>query len=139
MYRWRNRLNTEIFLPALVFSALATRRFDAGLDGWLIAATAIIVIGSGVVALPIARWMRVDAKLFCPPMMFSNCGTLGLPLALLAFGEREFPHAMLAVRHHKLDVLHFGCVHDRKRSVLAAHHREPGGHGDGAGYSQQPA
>ncbi|MBK7356657.1 AEC family transporter [Propionivibrio sp.] len=90
-----NRLNTEIFLPALVFSALATRRFDAGLDGWLIAATAIIVIGSGVVALPIARWMRVDAKLFCPPMMFSNCGTLGLPLALLAFGEREFPHAML--------------------------------------------
>lgn len=90
-----NRLNTEIFLPALVFSSLATRRFDATLDGWLVAATAIIVIGSGIVALPIARWMRVDAKTFCPPMMFNNCGTLGLPLALLVFGEGEFSHAML--------------------------------------------
>lgn len=90
-----NRLNMDVFLPALVFVALATRHFDAGLDGWLVAATAIIVIGSGIVALPFARWLHVDAKTFCPPMMFNNCGTLGLPIALLAFGESEFSHAML--------------------------------------------
>ncbi|WP_428604257.1 AEC family transporter [Sedimenticola sp.] len=90
-----NRVNMAIFLPALVFSALATRRFDAQLDGWLILATVVIVVGSGLLALPIARWLVVDAKTFCPPMMFSNSGTLGLPLALLAFGEAAFSNAML--------------------------------------------
>jgi hypothetical protein len=90
-----NRVNTDIFLPALIFSALASRQFDARLDGWLILATSVIVIGSGFVALPMARWLAVDAKTFCPPMMFSNSGTLGLPLALLAFGESEFANAML--------------------------------------------
>ena len=90
-----NRVNMDIFLPALIFSALATREFDANLDGWLVISATVIVIGSGFVALPIARWLAVDAKTFCPPMMFSNSGTLGLPLALLAFGESEFSNAML--------------------------------------------
>lgn len=90
-----NRVNTEIFLPALVFSALAARPFDPRLDGWLILATTLIVIGSGLLALPLARWLAVDVKTFCPPMMFNNSGTLGLPLALLAFGESAFANAML--------------------------------------------
>ncbi len=90
-----NRLNTDIFLPALIFASLSGRTFDAIQDGWLILATTVIVIGSGVVALPVARWLSVDAKTFCPPMMFNNSGTLGLPLALLAFGDQAFSNAML--------------------------------------------
>jgi predicted permease len=37
----------------------------------------------------------VDARTFVPPMMFNNCGNMGLPLAYLSFGERGL--AMMVV------------------------------------------
>jgi predicted permease len=38
----------------------------------------------------------VDVRTFVPPMMFNNCGNMGLPLAVLAFGDAGFP-AMVAL------------------------------------------
>jgi predicted permease len=55
-----------------------------------------VVLGSGLLAWPVARLMRVDARTFVPPMMFNNCGNMGLPLAALAFGEPGFG-AMVAL------------------------------------------
>jgi predicted permease len=55
-----------------------------------------VVLGSGLLSWPIARWIREDARTFVPPMMFNNCGNMGLPLAVLAFGEAGFP-AMVAL------------------------------------------
>jgi predicted permease len=40
--------------------------------------------------------LRVEARTFVPPMMFNNCGNMGLPLSVLAFGEAGFG-AMVAV------------------------------------------
>jgi predicted permease len=34
--------------------------------------------------------MRADARTFVPPMMFNNCGNMGLPLAVLAYGSAGF-------------------------------------------------
>jgi predicted permease len=34
--------------------------------------------------------MREQARTFVPPMMFNNCGNMGLPLAALAFGAAGF-------------------------------------------------
>ena len=89
-----NRMNMDIFVPALVLSALTSRDFDLWQNRGLILGSLGVVLGSGLLAWPVARFLRVDARTFVPPMMFNNCGNMGLPLALLAFGERWLPAAV---------------------------------------------
>ena len=82
-----NRVNMDLFAPALIFTALASRDFSIHDNRWLLAASALIVLGSGVLAFGVARAARLSARTFVPPMMFNNCGNMGLPIALLAFGQ----------------------------------------------------
>jgi len=93
--RFANQLNMEIFVPALVFSALASKSFDLEAYWLLAVGGAIVVLGSGLLAWPIGRLLGIDAKIFVPPMMFNNCGNMGLPLAILAFGEQALPAAVM--------------------------------------------
>ena len=85
-----NRLSMNVFAPALVFSALASRNFDVVDNRLLILGSIGVVVGSGLLSLPFAKLLRVDRRTFIPPMMFNNCGNMGLPLAVLAFGEAGF-------------------------------------------------
>ena len=82
-----NRLSINVLAPALIFSALSSKSFDLWENRLLIAGSIGIVLGSGLLAWPFARLLRVDHRTFVPPMMFNNCGNLGLPLAVLAFGD----------------------------------------------------
>ena len=91
-----NRISMTILAPALVFSALASKSFDVAENARLMIGALGIVVGSGLLAWPVARAMRVDSRTFVPPMMFNNCGNMGLPLAVLAFGDAGFP-AMVAL------------------------------------------
>ena len=43
----------------------------------------------------LARLLGIAPKTFLPPMMFNNCGNMGLPLAVLAFGEAALPAAVM--------------------------------------------
>jgi len=52
----------------------------------LVVASVLIVLGSGLLAWPFAKLSRQSPRTFVPPMMFNNCGNMGLPLALFAFG-----------------------------------------------------
>lgn len=85
-----NRISMNVLAPALIFSALASKDFDIRANMALIAGSVGIVIGSGLLAWPVARLLRVDPRTFVPPMMFNNCGNMGLPLAVLAYGEAGF-------------------------------------------------
>ena len=91
-----NRLSMNVLSPALIFSALSSRSFDLWDNRLLIAGGIGVVLGSGLLAWPIARMLREDHRTFVPPMMFNNCGNMGLPLAVLAFGEPGFV-AMVAM------------------------------------------
>lgn len=92
---WMNRMNIDMFMPALIFSAMAQRHYDGTTDLWLVIGALAIVLGSGVLAVPIGRLLRLDARTFLPSMMFNNCGNMGLPLALFAFGEKDLSNAMI--------------------------------------------
>jgi predicted permease len=81
-----NRVSMDVLCPLLVFTALASKDFDLAHNGKLILAGALISIGSGLVAWPVARLLGYDARSFVPPMMYNNSGNMGLPLAVLAFG-----------------------------------------------------
>ena len=89
-----NRLNMDVFVPGLILGALASRPFDAALNGTLVLGGIAVVLGSGLLAWPIARWLGSDPRTFVPPMMFNNSGNMGLPLAVLAFGEGSLPAAL---------------------------------------------
>ena len=93
---WVNRISMNVLAPALIFSALASKDFDIYANGPLILGGIGIVLGSGLLAWPVARWLGVDYRTFVPPMMFNNCGNMGLPLAALAFGPAGLS-AMVAV------------------------------------------
>jgi predicted permease len=82
-----NRVSMEALCPLLVFTALAARDFDVAHNSLLILAGALIALGSGLLAWPIARLLGYDVRTFVPPMMYNNCGNMGLPLAILAFGQ----------------------------------------------------
>lgn len=90
-----NRLNMDLFVPALVFAALAGKSFDITRYTELALAGVVIILGSGLLVWPFARLLKVDVKTFIPPMMFNNSGNMGLPLALLAFGESAVPAAVV--------------------------------------------
>ncbi|WP_078120660.1 AEC family transporter [Thiosocius teredinicola] len=90
-----NRLNLEIFTPALIFSVLSGEGFELSRYAELAIAAVIVVLGSGLLVWPVSRLLGYRTKVFLPPMMFNNSGNMGLPLALFAFGEAALPAAMI--------------------------------------------
>jgi predicted permease len=82
-----NRLNIDVFVPALVFGAMAARDFRITDYLPLLLATFVLIAGSGLIGWLVARALGLQPKTLVPPMMFNNCGNLGLPLAVLAFGD----------------------------------------------------
>jgi predicted permease len=89
-----NRVSMDVLCPLLVFSALAAKDFDLARNGMLILAGVLICLGSGLLAWPVARLFGYDARSFIPPMMYNNCGNMGLPLAVLAFGQTGLSNAV---------------------------------------------
>lgn len=89
-----NRMNMDVFVPALVLSALSRRDFDLAANRGLVLGCVVIVLGSGLLGWAGARLLRADPRTFVPPLMFNNSGNMGLPLALLAFGEAHLPAAV---------------------------------------------
>ncbi len=81
-----NRISMDVLCPLLVFTALAAKDFDVLHNAWLILAGVLIALGSGLLAWPVARFFGYDVRSFVPPMMYNNCGNMGLTLAALAFG-----------------------------------------------------
>lgn len=82
-----NQMILFVFVPALVFDVMSRKDFQVFEYQWLAFGGLAVVLGSGLIAWPVAKLMHYRIRAFLPPMMFNNCGNLGLPLALLAFGD----------------------------------------------------
>jgi hypothetical protein len=100
--RWRqpdmtaaNQINMTILLPALIFHVLSGKDFQLAEYGWLALGGIAVVLGSGLLALLATKVARLSIKTFVPPMMFTNSGNIGLPLAVFAFGEAALPAAVV--------------------------------------------
>jgi predicted permease len=90
-----NRLNMDVFVPALVFAAMAGKSFDLAAYAPLALGGFIVLVSCGLLAWPLARLFGVQTKTLVPPMMFNNSGNIGLPLAVLAWGEAALPAAVI--------------------------------------------
>jgi predicted permease len=100
-----NRLNMDVFVPALILGAMVGKSFEPLRYAGLATGAALIVLLSGLAALPLARLLRVDWRTFVPPMMFNNSANIGIPLAILAWGEDALAAAVILCSVS--NVLHF--------------------------------
>lgn len=103
-----NQVNMGIFVPALIFSALAGKSVDLAEVQMIALGGLVIVLGSGLLGWPIARRLGYAPKTLLPPMMFKNAGNMGLPLLLFAFGEEMLPAAVVLFLVE--NILHFAVA-----------------------------
>lgn len=90
-----NRINMDVFVPAVVFAAMAGKQFEVQIYAPLALGALLLLLLCGLLAWPVARITGADAKTLVPPMMFNNSGNIGLPLAVLAWGEEALPAAVI--------------------------------------------
>lgn len=90
-----NRLNMDIFVPALVFAALSDRAFEPRTYLPLALCAVLLVALCGLLARVLAQVLRLEWKTVVPPMMFNNSANIGLPLAVLAWGQEALPAAVM--------------------------------------------
>jgi predicted permease len=90
-----NRLNMDVFVPALVFAAMAGKSFDLAAYAPLALGGFLVLAICGLIAWPIARLTGIQPKTLVPPMLFNNSGNIGLPLAVLAWGDSALPAAVI--------------------------------------------
>jgi predicted permease len=113
-----NRLNLNIFLPALLFSVFTSKDFNL-LDFQSLAIGGfLVIIMSGLMAVLFSKMLGYNVKTFVPPAMFVNSGNMGLPLALFAFGKVAIPAAV--VLFFIENTLHFTLgikIIDRQSSI----------------------
>lgn len=103
-----NRISMDILCPLLVLTAFASKDFDLAGNLELIVAGILISLGSGLLAWPLARMLGYDLRSFVPPMMYNNCGNMGLPLAALAFGSAGLSAAVALFMAGSLVYFSFG-------------------------------
>lgn len=100
-----NQVNMDVFVPALIFAALAGKSFALADYGRLALGCAVVTLGSGLIGWPLAKLFGYAPKTLLPPLMFKNSGNMGLPLLLLAFGEQALPAAVVLLLVENM--LHF--------------------------------
>jgi len=117
-----NRIVLDVLAPALVYTALAAKDFRLGDHAVLLLGGALVIFASGAVAWLLARGTHMQPRTLVPVVMFNNCGNMGLPLALLAFGPENFGAAVALFSVSNL--IHFSLgaritsAHARTRDLL---------------------
>jgi predicted permease len=89
-----NRIVLDVLAPVLVYSALAAKEFRLQDHALLLGGGAVLILACGVAAWLLARATHTQPRTLVPVVMFNNCGNMGLPLALLAFGPENFGAAV---------------------------------------------
>ena len=120
-----NTINMNIFLPALMFSVLSKESFQIQNYQLLAISGVIVILGSGILAWIVAKALNINIKTFVPPMMFNNTGNIGLPLAVLAFGEIALGAAVVLFAIEMLLHFTFGAYILSKNANFMSIFRSP--------------
>ena len=114
-----NRVNMDIFIPAVVFAAMAGKSFEVQAYVPLAGAAFVLLAVCGLLGWGAARLTGLSPKTLAPPMMFNNSGNIGLPLAMLAWGEAAMPAAVIMFVVENMFHFTFGArLLDPKARVL---------------------
>jgi predicted permease len=100
-----NKLVIDIVLPVLIFISLSAKSFDLLAALSFTAASIVLIVFSGILAWPVARFSGATLQAFAPCAMFSNVGPVGIPLIGLAYGPEGMATAVVLLVIS--NVLHF--------------------------------
>lgn len=100
-----NKLVIDIVLPVLIFISLSAKSFDPLAALSFTGASIVLIVLSGFLAWPIARFSGATRQAFAPCAMFSNVGPVGIPLIGLAYGVEGMTTAVVLLVIS--NVLHF--------------------------------
>lgn len=90
-----NKANMGLFVPVLLFYVLTEKLPEwQGLYEMAIG-VGYVIFGSALLAIPIIRLFKWPERALLPSIMFNNSGNLGLPLAVLAYGDAALPFAVM--------------------------------------------
>jgi len=95
--RITNRLVMDVFMPALIFHVMVQDDFYPSHYFLLMFAGVLLILGSGVLAMLLARVGGFSWRSFIPPAMFSNWANLGLPLYVFALGGEALGAGVMLV------------------------------------------
>jgi len=90
-----NKIIMDLALPCLVFTSLSAKKFDFYSHGTFLLGITLIIILSGLLTIPFARFLGTGKKALLPSVMFVNVGPIGIPLVVLAFGQDNLGLAIL--------------------------------------------
>lgn len=80
-------LVTSVGVPTLVFSILVNVEIELDALARMAGVTFAAIIAMGVVSVIILKLWGQSIRAYLPTLVFPNTGNMGLPLALLAFGD----------------------------------------------------
>ena len=80
-------LVTLIGAPCLIFTALVSVELDMSAIREMALTSTIAIVSFAAVGYVVLKASGQNVRAFLPSMTFTNCGNMGLPLCLLAFGE----------------------------------------------------
>jgi len=90
-----NNINLNVFIPALVFASLIEHDFALQSNALLAFVALLLMLATGLLALPLSRLLHTEYRTVAPPLMFHNAGNVGLPLMLLALGNAALAPALV--------------------------------------------
>jgi len=100
-----NKLVVDIALPVLIFISLSAKSFDPISALSFTGASIVLILLTGLIAWPFAKFSGATVQAFLPCAMFTNVGPIGIPLIALAYGpEGMAPAVVLLVISN---ILHF--------------------------------
>ena len=100
-----NKLVVDIALPILIFISLSAKSFDPMSALSFTGASIVLILLTGLIAWPFAKFSGATVQAFLPCAMFINVGPIGIPLIALAYGpEGMAPAVVLLVISN---ILHF--------------------------------
>ncbi|MEY3611419.1 MAG: hypothetical protein RJB14_1141 [Pseudomonadota bacterium] len=100
-----NKLIVDLALPILIFSSLASKSFEPLSAATFTLASVALIVLSGLLAWPLARFSGAGVKAFVPCVMFTNVGPIGIPLIALAYGAESLPLSIVLLVVS--NILHF--------------------------------
>ena len=100
-----NKLIVDIALPVLIFISLSSKLFDPLAALLFTAASIALIVLSGLIAWPLAKFSGATVQAFLPCAMFTNVGPIGIPLIALAYGPEGMATAVVLLVIS--NVLHF--------------------------------
>jgi predicted permease len=81
--------------PCLIFATLSSLDISPYLLGRIGAATLVSIILSGLIGSLVLRIAGLHLRDFLSPLIFPNCGNMGLPICLFAYGNTGLALAII--------------------------------------------